>query len=128
MKIRIIQGVYGFVNKAGSIEPKSSKDGIFEINDAEGKRLITLGVAEKGDEKVETATKEAVATEKVAEKAITEEEEKPEAEEIQSYEDMAYNDLKHLAKERGVDPMGKKEDIIARLKDDAPVLSAAEAE
>ena len=39
MKIRIIQGVYGFVNKAGSIEPKSSKDGIFEINDAEGNPL-----------------------------------------------------------------------------------------
>ena len=44
--IRIIRGVYGFVDKDGVVRPKTSKDGPFETDDDKEARLVKQGVAE----------------------------------------------------------------------------------
>ncbi len=130
MLIKIIRGTYGYTNKNGRIEPKNKNDEAFEVTDAEGRRLILLKVAEEVtslNQKKETKESEKAPAESQT-KAVEEPEKSSEEEtKDKPYEEMAYNDLKHLAKERGLDTTGTKKDLIARLEDDAPVLSVEEA-
>ena len=44
--IKIIKGVYGYVNKNGSVKPKTPKDEPFELSKEQEERLVKLGVAE----------------------------------------------------------------------------------
>lgn len=46
MLVRIVAGIYGYVDKNGIIRPKTSKDSPFEVSDEEGQKLISLGVAQ----------------------------------------------------------------------------------
>lgn len=46
MKIRIIRGIYG-QRENGRIIEKSKEHGPFEVSSEEGKRLVSLGVAEE---------------------------------------------------------------------------------
>jgi LAS superfamily LD-carboxypeptidase LdcB len=130
MLIKIIRGTYGYTNKYGRIEPKNKNDAAFEVADAEGRRLILMKVAEEVtslNQKRETKESEKAPAEPQA-KTLEEPKESSEEEaEDKPYEEMAYNNLKHLAKERGLDTTGTKKDLIARLEDDAPVLSVEEA-
>lgn len=43
--IKIIKGVYGFVNKDGIVSPKTTKDEPFEIDADKEARLVEQGVA-----------------------------------------------------------------------------------
>lgn len=45
MKIRITRGIYGF-RENGNVVEKTKNDPPFEVNDGEGKRLLSLNVAE----------------------------------------------------------------------------------
>lgn len=52
MKISIISGRYGMRTGAASVDVKTPADPPFEVSDAEGRRLIDLGVAEEYKEKI----------------------------------------------------------------------------
>ena len=56
--IRIIRGVYGFVDKDGVVIPKTSKDGPFETDDDKEARLVKQGVAEYVSDEPEEADEE----------------------------------------------------------------------
>ena len=56
--IRIIRGVYGFVDKDGVVRPKTSKDEPFETDDDKEARLVKQGVAEYVSEEPEEADEE----------------------------------------------------------------------
>ena len=134
--IKVTRGCCGvkYTNDSGSVryESKTAADGAFEIEEAQAKRLVSLGVAEyvaeyqyddqqKADESQET------------EKAVGH----LDAEQLSK---MDYNELKKLAADMGVKPKGKtKADYIAAIEavevdldeddgDEPPVLSAADPE
>lgn len=44
--IKIISGVYGYLDKNGCVKPKTEKDGPFELTKEQEARLVGLGVAE----------------------------------------------------------------------------------
>ena len=44
--IKIIRGVYGFVDKHGIVRPKTEADAPFELTPQQEERLVRLGVAE----------------------------------------------------------------------------------
>lgn len=43
--IKIISGVYGYLDKNGCVKPKTEKDGPFELTKEQEARLVGLGVA-----------------------------------------------------------------------------------
>ena len=43
--IRIVKGVYGFVNKNGTVSPKTEKSEPFELSEQQESRLVAQGVA-----------------------------------------------------------------------------------
>lgn len=112
---------------------KTAADGVFEIDEAQAERLVSLGVAEY-------ATGETVA--KAAENA----EETDEGKKLTGHLDadqlgaMDYNELKKLAAEMGVTPKGKKKDDYIEAicaaeveageedEDELPDLNAADPE
>lgn len=56
--IRIIRGVYGFIDKDGVVRPKTSKDGPFKTDDDKEARLVKQGVAEYVSDEPEEADEE----------------------------------------------------------------------
>jgi hypothetical protein len=84
---------------------KTPKDGAFECEIEQAKRLVALGVAEfVADEKGDTEAKEGVGVAKTGHLDAAQ------------LESMDFNDLKKLAKDMGVNPEGKKKaDYIAAL-------------
>lgn len=44
--IKIISGVYGYLDKNGCVKPKTEKDGSFSLSEEQEARLVGLGVAE----------------------------------------------------------------------------------
>ena len=48
--IKIVQGVYGFLDKSGIVRPKTEADEPFELLPEQEARLVSLGVAEYVDE------------------------------------------------------------------------------
>ena len=48
--IKIVQGVYGFLDKSGIVRPKTEADEPFELLPEQEARLVALGVAEYVDE------------------------------------------------------------------------------
>ena len=101
MLVKIISGTYGHLpilpngQKSHYVIPVRAGEAPIDVENAEGERLIGLGVAE------------AVQAEKI--KALKQEpvEKAPEAEnEGVSLEEMSFNELKALAQENGVDVSG----------------------
>ena len=56
--IRIIRGVYGFIDQDGVVRPKTSKDGPFKTDDDKEARLVKQGVAEYVSDEPEEADEE----------------------------------------------------------------------
>ena len=82
--IRIIRGVYGFVDKDGVVRPKTSKDEPFETDDDKEARLVKQGVAEyvsvepeEADEEPEKKPAPKKSTKKASKKSEDAEEEPP---------------------------------------------------
>ena len=44
--VKIIKGVYGYMTKNGTVQPRTSADEPFELTEAQEARLVALGVAE----------------------------------------------------------------------------------
>ena len=124
---------------------KTPADKPFECDDAQARRLVSLGVAEYigAAEVVPDEVPEEPAPASDAPEAPAEESEEPETPAAPGYtaeqlEGMDYNALKALAAERGVKPAGqKKTDYIAALMaadveaddgDEMPELTAADPE
>ena len=101
MLVRIINGGYGHREKNSKVvELKDCNSKPFEVNDAEAKRIIALGIAE------------AVTVEVAAEK-------EPEVVygniDREMLESMDYQSLRQLAKDLDLDSKGTKEEIIDRI-------------
>ena len=101
MLVKIISGTYGHRpilpngQKSHYVIPVRAGEAPIEVNDAEGERLIGLGVAE------------AVQAEKIKAPKAEAAEGASEAEtEGVSLEDMSFDDLKALAQEKGIDIKG----------------------
>lgn len=61
--IKIVQGVYGFLDKDGIVRPKTEADEPFELTPEQEARLVRLGVAQyvgnvKGEQEPEESTPE----------------------------------------------------------------------
>jgi hypothetical protein len=93
IKIKIIRGVYGFVDDNGFLKAKSSKDEPFELDEIEARELIEKGIAEaiKGNVKV--------TTEELPEKSVEESVEKPEKKSSKSKKKEADEDAPVLTAE-----------------------------
>ena len=124
MLVKIISGTYGHRpilpngEKSHYVIPVRAGEAPIAVDEAEGKRLIALGVAEAVE--VENVT--------VSEAEAIEEELEPQAEDI-SLEDMTFNELKALAQERGIGIGGirSKAGMIEAIKaksEEAPVFDA----
>ena len=92
--IKIIKGVYGYRNKNGIIEPKTTESTAFSLTDAQEERLVKIGVAAYADE-------EGVAVAPVQQPL----EDHIENAKKEILERMNFNDLKKLAKEKGITTM-----------------------
>ena len=99
--IKIIKGIYGYRNKNGIIEPKTTESPAFSLTDVQEERLVKIGVAAYANEVVVAPVQQPLEGQNEnAKKAMLER--------------MNVNDLKKLAKEKGVE-QGKKEDMIAAI-------------
>ena len=150
--IKVTRGGCGIVYTDAAGNPrhvcKTAADKPFECDDAQARRLVSLGVAEyigTADEVPDAAPEEpAPAPDAPEAPEAPAEESEPETPAAPGYtaeqlEGMDYNALKALAAERGVKPAGqKKTDYIAALMaadveveddgDDMPELTAADPE
>ncbi|MCM1388080.1 MAG: hypothetical protein NC231_12190 [Bacillus sp. (in: Bacteria)] len=102
MLVKIIRGTYG--HRPDKNEPrivKKDKDSpAFELDDKEALRLIALGVAETSASGKMPETED-IESEQMTEKYIM---------------SLEFNDLRKLAKEKGLDSKGTKEELTNRLK------------
>ena len=126
---------YTDANGCARYTTKTAADGVFEIDDAQAERFVSLGVA-----KYATVTEAAQEPEAIPRIPADDEE----GEQLTGHLDadqlgtMSYNDLKKLAADMGVKPEGtKKDDYIAAIcaaeadvddADELPDLSAADPE
>lgn len=126
MKIRITRGIYGYQEK-GNIVEKTKADPAFDVDEDEGKRLISLKVAEAVSSEHENAVlvdeeKDTVSGETSKEGHISRE----------TLESMKKEELGRLAEELGIKKSGSREDIMERIMqcpvyvDDEEALDDAE--
>ncbi len=127
MKIRMICGTYGHRGEGGVMEEKNNKSGFFEVEEAEGERLVQMGYAERKGREAQ------------AEEAYGGWE--PESGEAGSIAEelggMSKKDLEKTAKDMGLPANGTKDELIQRIMeeesrrrnaDGIPKLKAAEPE
>lgn len=113
MKIRITRGIYGF-RQNGNVVEKTSSSAPFEVDENEGKRLISLNVAEKADCLVTTGD--------VMQDQEAEPEEEPDllaqmgSISKDSLEEMDKKDLCIFAEALGIKKTGSKPELVDRLK------------
>lgn len=119
--IKIIKGIYGYKEANGTITQKTKKDKPFELTEKQEERLVRRGVAIYVKEPEVAPVQQGKETMNLAE--------------------MPYNGLKHMAAELGISSEGKKEELVARIKEaqneaekveedgeQEPVLTPAEPE
>lgn len=132
MLIKIITGCYGHYEN-GKLKPKDRNSGAFEVEDAEAKRLVEMGVAEYVNNAVATPC-EVCAEEEPCENPPTVAEPENGAEEaVYQYDNSTpMAELRKIAAERGIKvPVGmKKTELLELLSgsddEDAPNLGAEE--
>lgn len=90
--IKIVKGVYGYLNKNGSVIPKTEKDGPFELSEEKEARLVGLGVAVYVNEPAKVPEKEPGQDEAAEDIARAEAE--------PSLEEMTVKELRELGKEQ----------------------------
>lgn len=106
MKVKIIRGYYGYRNSK-AVELKDINSPAFELDEAEAKRLIGLGIAKAVSVAAMEPLGECTATDEtnMLTGHLTEEQ----------LRTLPYPKLKQLCKELGVSASGKQEELIARL-------------
>ena len=95
--IRIVRGVYGYLDKDGIVRPKTEADGPFSLSPEQEARLVRLGVAQYVGN-VNSAPEEADITEELGDidlAVIPEEDERP-------LEDYSVKELRELGKDYGL--------------------------
>lgn len=103
--IRIIRGVYGYVDSNGAVSPKTVKDEPFSLDEEKEARLVKQGVAEYVGKAEPEETEDAEPVEQEAESEETEKEAKP-----------------------APKKSAKKSSRKAKADDEPPVISAADPE
>ena len=138
--IKIVRGVYGFLDKNGIVRPKTAADEPFELLPEQEARLVKLGVAEYVG-KVEDEQEPIGFDETPPEDFGADAEDDAEvAEEIIDLESLSGKELRELGKEYGLSfkSNAKKADMIKAIADvqaesaivdgePAPVFDASEA-
>lgn len=113
MLVKIIKGTYGHRPDPDTarVIRKDNKSPAFELNDAEAKRIISLGVAQSCELVVEASCGDDMEEDSEYQDRIF-----PQmtAENIES---MEFNDLRKVAKIYGIDTKGTKNELISRLKE-----------
>lgn len=121
-RIKIINGTYGYM-KGSVVEPKTPRDGYFEVSDEEAEWLVSKGVAAyeaPGSDIVEPEEPEAETELPEAEAEATVEEVEPEEPEAEKpLKEMSFEELKASALALGID--------IHPLKSKAALIEAIEA-
>ena len=118
--IKIIKGVYGYVDKkTGVVSPKTEKDGAFSLPPEKEERLVNLGVAVYVEGPEPAPVEDVEAAEDIAR-----------AEAEPALEDMTANELRELGKEYGLTfKVGtKKAEMVEAIKDKWPQPVEEEAE
>ena len=135
--IKIVQGVYGFLDEHGIVRPKTEADGPFELLPEQEERLVRLGVAEYVGKVKSAPVEEPVEAQEPLDFSET-----PDVELALS--DLSVKELRAIGKEYGIsfavgttksDMVAAIEAAEAQLEDDtedgddepAPVFDAAEA-
>lgn len=128
-QIKIIKGTYGFRPSPDIVEPKTSRDPAFSVDDAEADRLVTMGVATIA-ELHEDPDSVAAFTDPDDQEDLddeTEDTEDGEAEDdteddepLVYNEDMKLDELKNVARSVGaseeeLEPLRYKKDVIALI-------------
>lgn len=147
--IKIVQGVYGFLDNNGIVRPKTEADEPFELTPEQEARLVKLGVAqyvetvndEQEPEDTDTEDTEGVETEDEQEPIGFDETPPEDFEEEKLLKDMNVKELRALGKEYGltfkvgmtkdemVEAISTAQAEIAEDEDSepAPVFDASEA-
>lgn len=121
MKIRIIRGIYG-QRENGRIIEKSKEHGPFEVSSEEGKRLVSLGVAEEiagegpedgGKDKSDSSMMPLSGNDNMNEEECREDD--PEYIPVERLEEMKAEELRNLAGEMGLKKNGSREELIDRI-------------
>lgn len=146
--IRIIRGVYGYLDQDGIVRPKTEADGPFALTPEQEARLVRLGVAQYTDSvkqtpeaQIEDSVKDAQEPEDLAE-AVGEIDIDEEPEEERPLSEYNVKELRELGKDYGLTfKVGAtKADMIQAIEqaeaeldaeesddEDAPVFDASEA-
>lgn len=136
--IKIVRGVYGYLDKDGIVRPKTEADGPFSLSPEQEARLVRLGVAQYVGN-VNQAPEEADWTESVGVIDLDDA-----AEEVRPLEEYSVKELRELGKDYGLTfKVGiSKAEMIKAIKEaeaetefadededdeSAPVFDAAEA-
>ncbi len=113
MKIRIIRGIYGQREK-GRIVEKSKEHEPFEVSSEEGRRLISLGVAEEITGEIpEDGWESQSGNDGTDTKEYREDE--PEYIPVERLEEMKAEELRNLAGGMGLKKNGSREELIDRI-------------
>lgn len=113
MKIRIIRGIYG-QRENGRIIEKSKEHGPFEVSSKEGKRLVSIGVAEEITGEIPEDGWESRSTNDGTD-AEEYREDDPEYIPVERLEEMKAEELRNLAGEMGLKRNGSREELIDRI-------------
>ena len=102
MKIKIVQGTYGYVPQEGmAVELINITHDPIEVSESQGQRLLGLGIAEVVEEKGQETDSE----------PEKEKYEKKESEE----KELTFQEMRQLAKQMGISTKGTKEELSARI-------------
>lgn len=125
MKVKIIDGVYGFRDESGTIQPVSPRDEAIELPDSEAARLISLRVAQECVVTPSTyipASKESIDNPPPLEAPGSEEKEPPANDDavpdsVAYNIDMTANELKEIMEANGVQVKARmtKGEMVAAL-------------
>ena len=127
--IKIVRGVYGFLDNNGIVRPKTEADEPFELTPEQEARLVSLGVAQYVETEEEQEPEE-------TEQVETEEEQEPigfdETPVVKvSLSDMSVKELRQIGKEYGLTfkvGMSKAEMVVAIEAAEAELATDAEDE
>ena len=136
--IKIVQGVYGFLDKNGIVHPKTEADEPFELAPEQEARLVNLGVAQyvenvKDEQEPEDTDTEGTTPEDT-EEVETEDEQEPigfdeTPEEEIPLSELHVNKLREIGKEYGLSfKVGTTKDDMVKLIETAEAELHAEAE
>lgn len=132
--IKIVRGVYGFMDKDGIVRPKTAADEPFELLSEQEARLVRLGVAEyvgnvKAEQEETEGEQNPIGFDEIPPEDFVEDEAEV-MEEIIDLETLTGKELREIGKEYGLTfkANAKKADMIEAITNAQKEVAFAEAE